>query len=232
MPLESHSQDLFLKTIWRIFGENSDHAALRYAKFYRYEGGLQRMLSSRFFAITSFLTAIPSQARYALSESGRWQETLVKSVLSRYLSGPENYVASRIVFEAATNAVRHPGATIIQTASTFFVPKRSSTISGTVSAFDPASNTLSLISQAANVTVFCDDRTTCFKEVAFGEGRTRRKRMLTAELSPGQPVTVRMRAKLRREHIAAAEITLLRAPGRRFPEQTIPQNKTTQIPAT
>lgn len=45
------------------FGENSDLATLRYAQFYSYEGGLQRMLSSRFFAITSFLTSLSSQPR-------------------------------------------------------------------------------------------------------------------------------------------------------------------------
>jgi hypothetical protein len=107
------------------FGESTDEVSLlRYASENRYSLGVQRLLNARFFSITTFLTTLAAPTGFARLESSRWQEALVRSVLAKYLKGPDGYVASRIIFEAATNAVRHPGAQLIQTASSFIASRR------------------------------------------------------------------------------------------------------------
>ncbi|MGA8430388.1 MAG: hypothetical protein WB729_11250 [Candidatus Sulfotelmatobacter sp.] len=200
---------LVMKEDLAYFGENSEFAALRYAQFYGYEGGLQRMLSTKFFAITSFLTALPSQPRFALSESSRWQETLVRSVLTRYLRGPDNYVASRIVFEAATNAVRHPGAGIIQTASTFFIPRRAVTVRGILSSLALRDGILTVETAEGTVQLLCSERTTFFHQMLVSGTRARRKRMSGEELVAGQMVAVRTGVKSQTNALSAIEVTLL-----------------------
>jgi hypothetical protein len=53
----------------------------------------------------------------ALEESRRWQTPLIKHLLHGRLKGPEEYIATRIAFEAMTNGLRHPNAHMIVTAS-------------------------------------------------------------------------------------------------------------------
>jgi hypothetical protein len=199
---------LVMKEDLAYFGENSEFAALRYAQFYGYEGGLQRMLSTKFFAITSFLTALPSQPRFALAESSRWQETLVRSVLSRYLHGPDNYVASRVVFEAATNAVRHPGASIIQTASSFFIPRRAVTVAGVLSS-GLRDGRLTVKTDESTVQVLCGERTIFFRQTPISGIGARRKRMSGEDLVAGQIVSVRTGVKSQSDALTAIEVTLL-----------------------
>jgi len=113
-----------------VFSENDvsclsgdrEHALLRYLVASKYEGSLQRLLSRKFFSIlTFFAKRTPVNKRMALDESERWQQALIRAVLDRHLGHADDYVGSRIVYEACTNALRHPGAKIIQTASSFLV---------------------------------------------------------------------------------------------------------------
>lgn len=53
----------------------------------------------------------------ALGEADRWKRQVVSSVLEKHLEGSYGYFASRIVFEAIMNAIRHPNASHILTAS-------------------------------------------------------------------------------------------------------------------
>lgn len=56
------------------------------------------------------------------SESQRWGRPLVQEVLSRHLCGeaPIDDVARVIIYEAMSNAVRHPDARVIQASSRFY----------------------------------------------------------------------------------------------------------------
>ncbi len=107
----------------KYFGENPQPSDIRYGGRL-IQGvphvGEARLMSDRFFAITTF-RPVPSvdAARLVMEQSGRWDEVLVKAVLAKHLNGSENYFASRIVFESMYNAFRHSGATIVQTASRF-----------------------------------------------------------------------------------------------------------------
>lgn len=53
----------------------------------------------------------------ALREADKWKGLAIKSLLDRYLLGPSSCFATRIVFEAMMNAIRHPDADYIVTAS-------------------------------------------------------------------------------------------------------------------
>lgn len=116
------------------------------------------------------------------------------------------------MFEAATNAVRHPGATIIQTASTFFIPKRSLTVRGIVSSLALTCGTLAVTGKEGTVTLLCDDRTVSFRETVSRDGRTRRKRMSLSELALGQSVMVRTRPRLDKQKTYVSDLTLLVSP--------------------
>lgn len=81
-----------------------------------------------FFEFTSFMhnAAAESYSDGPLfsaprTESKRWTGTLVKKVLEKHLSGesPRDEIARVIVYEAMSNAVRHPKARIIETVSHF-----------------------------------------------------------------------------------------------------------------
>jgi len=102
--------------------EDINNAVIRYSVNWKYDGSLQRLLSSRFFSLLSFFAnRSPGRNRVASDESERWQHELIRAVLDRHLGRPDNYVGSRIVYEACTNALRHPGATVVQTASSFLI---------------------------------------------------------------------------------------------------------------
>lgn len=101
------------------FGERKDLAAIKYSGWIL-DRHVDRLLSDRFFAITTFpITRTTSYARLVVDETKRWEEQLVKAVLTKHLRGPEGYFANRVIFESLTNALRHPSASIIQTASRF-----------------------------------------------------------------------------------------------------------------
>jgi hypothetical protein len=111
------------------FGENRGPANPKYgslSEHHWFEGQVHRVLSGNSFGlVTYFLQRLASDALLAMDESKRWQDRLVRSVLKRHLGAvaPSGFVASRIVFEAMTNAVRHPKGTLIQTGSRFVFPK-------------------------------------------------------------------------------------------------------------
>lgn len=60
------------------------------------------------------------------SESKRWATPLIKQILKKHLGkdSPRTDVARVIIYEAMSNAIRHPKANIIQTVSRFHVKKR------------------------------------------------------------------------------------------------------------
>lgn len=78
--------------------------------------GPQRLLSKRFFGVTTFQRQLslftPS---LAMTEASKWKN--VATVLRGALAGPEHLLAPRIVYEALMNAIRHPGARLIQIVS-------------------------------------------------------------------------------------------------------------------
>lgn len=88
----------------------------------------------RFFPFTTWsLAEYSEKARVSDEALEEWSDELVQSVLDRNLqqkdqetkSAPTSsgmYVASRIVFEAMTNAIRHPGASFIQSSSVLRSP--------------------------------------------------------------------------------------------------------------
>lgn len=58
--------------------------------------------------------------RLAIDENTRWQQSpCVEKIFAEQLYGNASYIASRIVYEAMSNALLHPNANSIQTASRF-----------------------------------------------------------------------------------------------------------------
>jgi hypothetical protein len=59
-------------------------------------------------------------------EGGRWNNALIRQVLSHHLDSgdPADDVARVVIYESLSNAVRHPRASVIQTASKFLPPPR------------------------------------------------------------------------------------------------------------
>ena len=101
----------------KYFGENAAPSDNKYTGRVL-DDGITRLLSDRFFAILTFqVDELRSRTRLVTQESERWEQQLVKSVLSKHVGGPDGYVASRIIFESMMNAVRHPEGSIIQTGS-------------------------------------------------------------------------------------------------------------------
>lgn len=110
------------------FGESVDINKLNYAGIITQDpnGIIHRLLSSRFFSITGIevgneytdiKTQIRKGVRVALDESKRWRESLIYFVLQQQLGDPAEYVHSRVIYETITNAVRHPKAETVKTAS-------------------------------------------------------------------------------------------------------------------
>lgn len=80
--------------------------------------GIDRLLSKYYFEINTFRNQHDLfSAPFALSEAAKWNR--VSLVLRNVLRGPANLLASRIVYEALANAIRHPGAEVIQFVSHF-----------------------------------------------------------------------------------------------------------------
>lgn len=106
----------------RHFGENKNPSDIKYTTFYD-SLGTARLLSNRFFSfLATRIKKGDSITSTVVKESMRWQDDLVMSILRNHLSGPdnaENYVPSRIIYEAMSNACRHPNCSLIITTSRF-----------------------------------------------------------------------------------------------------------------
>lgn len=99
------------------FGEDPDLGRQKYSgPIYLVGGKWYNILSRNYFSIKTFQPSLFNSS-LALEEASRWKRQVISSVLEKVLVGPESYFASRIIFEAIMNAVRHPKASIIQTAS-------------------------------------------------------------------------------------------------------------------
>lgn len=74
--------------------------------------------STNFFGFCSqpLPSANPS-SRLAYQERGYWDTVQVRDVIEKKLGKNADYFPSRVVFEAFLNAMRHPGASLVQTAS-------------------------------------------------------------------------------------------------------------------
>lgn len=80
------------------------------------------MRFANFFGLhTEVLNGAGESARLAYDEKGRWTSKQIQDVLKRVLpdAAASSYIPSRVVFEIMLNAMRHPGAKIVQTASFF-----------------------------------------------------------------------------------------------------------------
>ena len=99
------------------FGEN-DNSKFSY---YNARSYLQNLLiNERFFAICTYpISEYEDRNVISRKESTRWRGDLIREYLKRNLDGHSgaSYVSSRIVIEAMTNAIRHPGATLISATS-------------------------------------------------------------------------------------------------------------------
>jgi len=75
--------------------------------------------STNFFGFYSMsLDTRGPSPRLAYEEKDHWNVSHIHSVLSGKLGRESSYFPSRVVFEAVLNALRHPGATVLQTAAT------------------------------------------------------------------------------------------------------------------
>ena len=106
--------------IERYFGENIN------IDDFKYKSALSKvqnqLINDRFFAISTY-SVHPNEASKTIKkiETERWKGPLIKEYLEINLDKAKgilpNMISSRIVYEAMTNAVRHPGATKIVAAS-------------------------------------------------------------------------------------------------------------------
>ncbi|MEM9410068.1 MAG: hypothetical protein AAGA30_03075, partial [Planctomycetota bacterium] len=107
----------------KFFGENSSIEEMDYSGRVLEVGvgrnrRIERVLSEKFFEIKSFLSSdFDEGSRLAERESQRWKQEHVVSVLNRHLNGSGTSVSSHIVHEAMMNSIRHPNASLVQTAS-------------------------------------------------------------------------------------------------------------------
>lgn len=105
----------------RYFGENANISDLKYASTTVIDGKVEQVLSNHFFSLTSFqLQKEADNTAVVFDEVSRWDGQLIKAVLKKHFEGPVTYFPSRIIFESITNALRHPKANIVQTASRFY----------------------------------------------------------------------------------------------------------------
>ena len=82
------------------------------------EFGDDETRSMNFFGFyTMVLNGPMVSTRQAYEEQDYWKATHIQSVLKNKLGKGSNYFASRVVFEAILNAMRHPGASRVQTAA-------------------------------------------------------------------------------------------------------------------
>lgn len=101
------------------FGENADVTENKYAGIVLFGGQkFERLLSTRFFGFTVFRRkAERFRAKLAVDVASRWKQDIITTVLENVLDGSGDIFASRIVFEALLNSVRHPDAKTIVLAS-------------------------------------------------------------------------------------------------------------------
>jgi len=82
------------------------------------DGALQRLYSSKFFSLQSFnRQSSLFSASLAADVARNWRQVMIEHVLQRMLPKGVELFRSRIVFEAMMNAIRHPQANLILTAS-------------------------------------------------------------------------------------------------------------------
>ena len=113
--------DLVHPTDRTYFGENPELSDQKYSgRVVLYEGR-QHSIPENYFPIHTYR---PSGEHFshtlATDEAIRWRPEFLTSILARHLRGPQNYLSSRIVWEALMNAIRHPRASLIQTGSRFY----------------------------------------------------------------------------------------------------------------
>jgi len=104
----------------KYFGENPELVYQKYAGDTFFDRGTYLQLLKYYLPIATFYKSLQSfTSLLALDEANRWKGQVVTSILEKHLQGPQGYFSARIVFEAMMNAIRHPNANIIQTASHF-----------------------------------------------------------------------------------------------------------------
>jgi len=99
------------------FQENTSDDDLYYRA---YSKEVKELVNDRFFSLNSYLVSSHVANTIALnSEASRWKKPFILEFLKRVLGevGASSYVSARVVYEAMTNAFRHPEADIICTAS-------------------------------------------------------------------------------------------------------------------
>jgi len=134
----------------KYFGENESADSYTYKPRFK-DQSITRLVFENFFSIITLYPLEYSRTRLVSDESMRWETELIKSILSKLLDGPESYIASRIIFESMTNATRHSGATLIQTASKFNAPFEEGTDKlghFTVSIWDNGKSIIDTLSEA------------------------------------------------------------------------------------
>lgn len=114
------------------FGENPSLKDQKYAPRIRQYGDQYLIqMSTDYFPILTFRKPeVGFNYELALKQANRWATKFVMITLKQRLHGPPGYFASRIVFEALMNAVRHPNATLIQMASHYIEHKKEGSKSG------------------------------------------------------------------------------------------------------
>lgn len=113
--------DIVVEEDKKYFGENLSEKDQRYAgKIVFHDGEYVRIPPENYFGFITFLRENQNfSSAMALKEAGRWKREAIQSVLKKLLAGPEGFFASRIIYEALMNSIRHPNAAIIQTSSCF-----------------------------------------------------------------------------------------------------------------
>lgn len=73
--------------------------------------------SSNFWGFVSEKISPTNLPSVASNQADLWSMDDVQDLLKKYIDGRVDYIPTRVVFEAIFNATKHPGASIIQTAS-------------------------------------------------------------------------------------------------------------------
>jgi hypothetical protein len=104
----------------KYFGEDIDLTSPKYAGKPDLDSNLHQQLLKYYLPIITFNNLSNNfNSSLAFAEADRWKRQAVSSILEKHLQGPHGYFASRVVFEAMMNAIRHPNARLIHTASRF-----------------------------------------------------------------------------------------------------------------
>jgi hypothetical protein len=124
--------DTVLEEDHKYFGENTSLKDARYTgKTLLDDSEKMSKIIENYLPILKFHRASVSfTGSLALGEADRWKRQVISSVLEKHLEGPYGYFASRIVFEAMMNAIRHPNANHILTASHVNIPREGTNSKG------------------------------------------------------------------------------------------------------